>query len=157
MNPKLQGATFASNTGLLTATGAETVYDTTVIIDYCINGKAYRKAAVTDGATPTTDINTGAAFPVLTANKGAVAVFMMNAAGTVAVAMSGVHDLDEDGNFKVTPQFPPVPANQCPFAYQILKAGSTAGTITFGSSNWNATGFTNTIQNVLVLPDRPQG
>jgi hypothetical protein len=36
------------------------------------------------------------------------------------------------------------------------EAGSTAGTITFGSSNWNATGFTNAIVNIATLPDRPQ-
>ncbi len=154
-NDKMQGATFATTIGTLTAAGAETVYDTAAAITYCINGKAYSKAAVTDGVTPTNDVNTGEAFPVLTANTGAVAVFMVNAAGTVAVAMSEVAALDESGDFILPPQLPPVPNEYCPFAYQVLKAGSTAGTITYGTSNWNATGFTNTIQNVLVLPDRP--
>jgi len=155
-NPRMQGAIFATTSGLLTAAGAETTHDTTVTITYCINGKAYTKAAITSGTTPTTDVNTGGAFPALTANQGAVAVWGLNAAGTVQVAMSEVYDLDESGDFEVSPQFPPIPEDFCPFAYQLLKAGSTAGTIAFGTSNWNATGFTNSIQNVLTLPDRPQ-
>ena len=55
LNPNLDGATFATTVGALTGTGAETVYDTTAIINYAIGGKGYTKAAVTDGATPTAD------------------------------------------------------------------------------------------------------
>jgi hypothetical protein len=148
--------TEASTSGLLTATGAETVYDTTVAISFTIDGKRYSKAAVTDGATPTTDGNS-AALSTLTANQGCVMVWCLNSSGTVGVFQGDTEELDSAGNFVVAPSFPYVNLKTwCPFAYQVLKAGSTAGTITFGSSNWNATGFTNSIKNVSTLPARPQ-
>lgn len=156
MPNNLSGANFCTTSSLLTATGAETVHDTTVLLNFCINGKAYTKSGTNaDQATPTTDYNTGVAFPTLTANQGAVMVWAYNSSGAVKCMMGEIETL-VGGAFVNPPQFPKVPNDVCPFAYQVLKAGATAGTITFGSSNWNATGFTNVIQNVLVLPDRPQ-
>lgn len=157
MFPNLNGATFCTNSSLLTAAGAETVHDSTVALNFCINGKAYQKSGTNaDQVTPTTDHNTGAAFPALTANKGSVMVWAYTAAGAVRCMMGSVENLDASGNFVQAPQFPKIPDDVCPFAYQVLKAGATAGTIQFGTSNWNATGFTNAIVNVFVLPDRPQ-
>ncbi len=150
-----RGMNFATTSGLLTATGAETVYDTTVTIAYCVNGKALTKTAVTDGTTPTTDGVTGVAPATLTANTARVAVWCLNASGTVSV-VHGPNVAWDGTNADPMPQFPSIPDTLTPFAYQVLKAGSTAGTITFGTSNWNATGFTNAIVNVMVLPDRPQ-
>lgn len=156
MNPGI-ASTRATTSGLLTCTGAETVYDTTVAISFSIGGKAYSKDAVTDGATPTADGN-GTTLSTLTASKGCVLVWALNAAGTVTLFQSDVVDLDASNNFvERYPEFPNVDlSTYCPFAYQVLKAASTAGTITIGSSNWNATGFTNVIVNVHELPDRPQ-
>lgn len=148
---------FATTNSLLTATGAETVHDTTVLLNFCIDGKAYTKSGTNaDQATPTTDYNTGETFTALTANQGAVMVWAYNSSGVVKCMMGEIETLDADGNFTNAPQFPYVPNDVCPFAYQVLKAGSTAGTIAFGTSNWNATGFTNAIVNVLTLPSRPQ-
>lgn len=144
-----------STSGLLTATGAETVHDTTVTISYSINGKAYTKTAITDGATPTTDIVTGAAFESFGPSEGTVVVWCLNSSGTVRCAQGTVESWDGT-SFKTAPKFPNVPDTLTPFAYQILKASSTASAITFGSSNWNSTGFTNAIVNVFELPDRPQ-
>jgi len=156
-NVMLNGGNFATTNSLLTATGAETVHDTTVLLNFCINGKAYTKSGTNaDQVTPTTDYNTGVAFTPLTASQGAAVVWAYNSSGAVKCMMGGVESLDAAGNFKVAPQFPNVPDDVCPFAYQILKAGATAGTIAFGTSDWNATGFTNAIVNVLVLPNRPQ-
>ena len=147
--------TKATTSGLLTATGAETVYDTTVAISYSINGKAYSKAAVTDGATPTTQ-GDGSALTQLTASKGCFLVWCLNAAGTVSIFQGDIQTLDVQNEFVKAPNFPYIDySTYCPFAYQELKAANTAGTITIGSSNWNATGFTNTIQNVHTLPARP--
>lgn len=152
----LAGVNQCHSSGLLTATGAETVYDTTVQIDFSINGIMYSLATVAGGTTPTTDAN-AAALDTLTASEGCVMVWCLNAAGTVGVFQSRIYDLDSDGNFPgIAPEFPIIDNDWVPFAYQILKAGSTAGTITFGSSNWNATGFTNSIKNLNVLPSRPQ-
>lgn len=151
---QLRGQNFCTTPGLLTATGAETVYDTTVIISYVIDGVVRNKAAVTDGTTPTVDGVTGAAI-TLTANKARCVVWCLNSAGTVSVLAGDIVDWDGVA-FQVPPPYPNIPSTLVPFATQILKAGSTAGTITFGSSNWNATGFTNSIENVSVLRARPR-
>lgn len=155
---ELYGVTAATNSGLLTATGAETVYDTTVIIDYSIESKGYRKAAVTDGATPTTGAVSAAAI-TLTANHGRTVVWTLNSVGTVSVHEGDIEDLDAAGNFVIYPSFPAIDLETyCPFAYMVLKGGSTlSGTWTFGSSNWNATGLTATIVNTVNgMPRRPQ-
>ena len=160
------GANFCTTSGLLTATGAETVYDTTVTINYVVNGKIATKTAITDGATVTTDYNTGAAFPALVGGasvsgaygQGAIVVWGLIAGGTVKCVQGAASALDAGGSFVLAPQFPAVPDTMTPFAYQVLKAGATASAsaIIFGTANWNATGFTNAIVNVAVLPDGPQ-
>jgi hypothetical protein len=157
-----RGLNFCTTSSLLTATGAETVHDTTVLLNFAINGKAYTKSGTNaDQATPTTDAVTGAAFPTLTGvasagGQGTVVVWMYNSDGTVKCAMGSVETLDAAGNFLVRPQFPPIPDSLCPFAYQVLKHYGQTSSVTFGTSNWNTSGFTNAIVNVLVLPDRPQ-
>ena len=157
MRPNLIGGNFCTTSSLLTCAAAETVHDTTVLLQYCINGKAYNKSGTNaDQATPTTDYNTGLAFPTLGANQGTVVVWGYNSAGTVKCMMGSVETLDAGGAFVKRPSFPSVPNDICPFAYQILKVASTGSNIIFGSSNWNATGFTNAIQDVLVLPNRLQ-
>jgi len=153
----LRGLTMAFNSSVLTATGAETLHDSTVAMNFCIDGKVYQKSGTNaNQVTPTTDHSTGADFKTLSASKGCVMVWCYNASGTVKVVQGEVTDLAADGSFVVAPEFPLIPNDVCPFAYQILKAGSTAGTITFGTSNWNATGFTNAIVNIAALPSRPQ-
>lgn len=161
-----RGGNFVTTSGLLTATGAVTTYDTTVTIVYALDGKLATKTAITTGATPTTDYNTGLAFPALvggasvanTPGNGAVAVWGLISGGTVKVVLGKPQRLDMQGNFVVAPQFPPIPEGFVPFAYQVLKAGATASAtaIVFGTANWNATGFTNAIVNVTDLPLRPQ-
>ena len=165
-NLMLRGAAFCTTSGLLTAAGAETVYDTTVTINYVIDGKISTKTAVTDGATPTTDYVTGAAFPILvggasvanTPGQGAIVVWGLVAGGTVRCMQGPIEALDMQGNFVRAPQFPHVPKEVAVFAYQVLKAGATASAtaIRFGTANWNATGFTNAIVNCAYLPSRPQ-
>lgn len=167
MNPlSVARVNFCTTSGLLTATGAETVYDTTVTINYVLDGKIATKTAITDGATVTTDYVTGAAFPALvggasvanTPGNGCIVVWGLISGGTVKCVMGPHERLDMQGSFVKAPQFPPIPADLCPFAYQVLKAGATASAtaIIFGAANWNATGFTNAIVNVAVLPSRPQ-
>ncbi len=154
---KLEGASFCTTMGLLTATGAETVYDTTVAIQYCIDGRGYTKGTVANGTTPTTDANTGAAFAALEADQACVFLWLLDAAGTVAVAQGPVVDIDgETDEFKdQRPQFPDYPGTMVPFAYQIVQTAGNSSAWTFGSSNWNATGVTDVIVDVMVLPSRP--
>ena len=162
MNDNFYGKNFCTTSGLLTATGAETVHDTTVLLNFCINGKAYTKSGTNaDQATPTTDYNTGAAFPTLTGvasagGQGTVVVWAYNSSGTVKCMMGSVETLDAAGSFKNAPQFPSIPNDVCPFAYQVLKHYAQGTSVTFGTSNWNTSGFTNAIVNVLTLPSRPQ-
>ena len=150
----LAGQNFCTTPGLLTATGAETVYDTTVVINYVLGGVIRQKAAVTDGATPTTDGVSGAAI-TLTASKARMVVWCLDSTGTVKVVAGTIVDWDGTA-FQTPPPMPDIPDTLVPFATQMLKASSAAGTLTFGTSNWNATGFTNSIQNVAVLPSRPR-
>lgn len=155
------GITMAHSNSLLTATGAETVHDTTVRLDFSIGGKMYSKSGTNaDQATPTTDYNTGAAFTGLvgtsTTGQGSVFVWAYTSGGTVKVMQGTVEALDADGNFLQVPQFPTVPDDVCPFAYSVSKHYGQASTFTFGSSNWNTSGHTHVIVNVATLPDRPQ-
>ena len=149
-----------------TATGAETVFDHTAV-QLHNDGKYVAKAAVVDGATPTTDVNTGLAFPALvggasvanTPGHGCIVVWGYNAAGTIKAAMGSHVSLDMQGNFLWDgPQFPPIPADFVSIAYSVLKAGATASAtaIVFGTANWNATGFTSVHVKVAYLPSRPQ-
>lgn len=156
MRPILKGGNFCTTKGALTATGTETVHDTTVTIEYAINGKAYQKTAITDGTTPTTDYNTGLTFTQLNASQGTVVVWALNAAGDVKCMMGSIESLAADNTFIKRPQFPGIPNNVTPFAYQILKVDSTGSAIAFGTSNWDATGFTNAIVDLLTTPNRPQ-
>lgn len=153
------GGNACYDSGLLTATGAETVYDTTVVIPFSIDGKLYRKAAVTDGATPTTDAVTGAAFEAVTPDKGCVFVWTLNASGTVGLVQGELQDMDGDTDaFKIEPQFPSIPDTLVPFAYMVYSTAGTAAAAGLkpGSDNWNSTGLTVTIVNVSRLPSRPQ-
>lgn len=153
--------------------GAVTTYSTTGTMVFNIKGKAYTKAAVANGTTPTTDINTGAAFVKLvggnsvanTPGQGSVFLWMVNAAGTVAVAQKLIspgypqaYPLDMQGNFAQPfgkPDWPPVPEGYVPFAVMTVKAGATAGlSWIFGTNNWNATGVTVAVQDLGTLPDR---
>ncbi len=161
MDPRsLQGMTGpVGKAGLTGISGAATTYSTAAAgFSYAVRGKAATKAQVSGGATPTTDAYTGAAI-TLTANKARSVVWMVNAAGTVRVAAGPIVDLDSGGAYMDAPVFPNIDENiDCPFAYTLHKAGSTTvGTWTFGSSNWNATGLTHTVVDVIFgLPDRPQ-
>lgn len=150
----LLGQNFCTTSGLLTATGAVTTYDTTVTINYVLGGKISTKTAITTGATPTTG-GVSAAAITLVASQARVIVWCLVSGGTVKVLEGAVVPWDGTA-FQTPPPFPDIPDTYVPFAYQILKASSAAGTITFGTSNWNATGFTNAIVNVAVLPSRPQ-
>lgn len=150
----LYGQNFCTTSGLLTATGGVTTYDTTVTINYVLNGKIATKTAITAGTTPTTGYVSAAAI-TLTASKARTVVWGLISGGTVKVIEGPIVDWDGVA-FLLPPPFPAIPDDFVPFAYQILKASSAAGTLTFGSSNWNATGFTNAIVNVAVLPSRPQ-
>lgn len=140
------------------AAGTTTTISTTGTTIFGIRGKAYSKAAITNGATPTTDAATGLAFPALSANQGTVVVIGLDASGNVKAVQGSIQALDVSGNFITAPQMPAVPDTMCPIGYIVLKGGSTlVGTWTFGTNNLSSvTGMTYTFVDVIGLPDRPQ-
>ncbi len=91
-------------------------------------------------------------------NKGQMAILVhcINAAGTFKSIQGDAVQMDASGlAIAAAPQFPMIPDTLVPFAYQVLYAGLTAGDIVPGTSNWNATGFTNTCHDIMMLPKRP--
>lgn len=140
------------------AAGTTTTISTTGSTHYCIKGKGYIKTAITNGATPTTDATTGAAFPALSANQGTVVVIGLDASGNIKASQGSIQALDSAGNFITSPQFPAIPDTMCPIGYIVLKGGATlSGTWTFGTSNLSGvTGMTYTFVSLITMPDRPQ-
>lgn len=140
------------------AAGTTTTLSTTGTTLYCIRGKAYSKAALTNAATPTTDAATGSAFTGIQANEGTVILVGYDKDGNLKACQGSVEDLDSSGAFIRAPQLPIPPTTMCPIGYIVLKAGSTlVGTWTFGSSNLSSvTGMTYTFVDLMTMPDRPQ-
>lgn len=140
------------------AAGTTTTFSTTGTTLYCIDGEAYSVAAASNVATPTTDVVTGVAFVAVAANYGCVFVFGYNAAGAIKVAQGAITDLDSAGNFILSPEYPPIPADFCPFGELIIQAGSTtvAPGWVFGTSNQaSVTGVTYTRNDLMTLKSRP--
>ena len=145
------------------AAGTTTTYSTTGTTLFCIKGKAYSKGAVTNGATPTTDATTGAAFVAQAIGTGSVYVYGFDKDGTIKVSQGTIVTLDADGGFVDLPKFPAIPDTVCPFAYELIRlAPATAttpavATWTFGTNNQaSVTGVTYARCDVMTLPDRPQ-
>jgi len=155
--------TYFTNSSVVTGITAQTATTfsatpagTGAVMQYCVKGKACNKAAISGGATPTTDAVTGAAFTALAANEGCVYVYGLDAAGNIKVIAGNIQTLDSGGSFTSRSEFPVVPDTIAPFCYVVCKNGSTGSAWTFGTSNWDATGMTATPVNVLCLPARPQ-
>jgi hypothetical protein len=163
------------------AAGTTTTISTTGTTIYAILSKFYSKAAITNGATPTTDWATGNAFipiPVPLSNPnlagvpngaagyGSVYTVGFDSGGNVRVIQGTIAPLDASGNFLYAPQFGPLgPSGPnsgnndfCPIGYIIVKLGSTAvATWTFGTNNLSGvTGVTYAFQDVTNIPGRPQ-
>lgn len=140
------------------AAGTTTTISTTGSTHYSIKGKGYIKTAITNGATPTTDATTAAAFTALSANQGTVVVIGLDASGNIKASQGQIQALDSAGNFLLAPQFPAIPDTMCPIGYIVLKGGATlSGTWTFGTNNLSSvTGMTYTFVSLITMPDRPQ-
>lgn len=149
-----------SNAGL--TAGTTTTYTTTATTAHVINGKfGTTLAAQTNTASPTTDVNTGAAFVAQSANQACVYVWGVNAAGAIKVAQGSIENTETGvtttaGAFIKAPQFPALPEDFCPIGYCVVRTSPTGSAFTFGSTEWAASGITTTFKNVAVLPDRPQ-
>lgn len=136
-------------------------------LEYAIRGKFYSKATQTNAATPTTDGNTGAAFVAIpagtsTAAYGGVFVWAYDTSGNVKVyqGQTQATDLAADGantKFVVSPQFPAIPDNVAPFAYTVVKVGTSGAAFTMGSTSLaSGSNISVTHVDINTLPDRPQ-
>ena len=147
------------NSGAINLDDGATTYDITVAVNYSIEGKAYSKATVSNGATPTSQ-GDSTAFSTVAVNYGCVLLWCLNAAGTVGLFQSDVVALNSGGTDFAdgkAPNFPVVDLSTwCPFAYSVILNGPTGSTFTVGSSNWNATGIVETSVNINRYPKRPQ-
>lgn len=140
------------------AAGSTTTISTTGTTTFAIRGKAYTKAAISNGATPTTDYATGLAFLPVAANQGSVYSVCLDSGGNVRVIQGTVVPLDATGAFILAPQFGVLPEDVAMIGYIVIKAGSTAvGTWLFGTNNLSSvTGITYTFVDTVGEPDRPQ-
>ena len=160
-NLNLRGVTInLSNAGLIA--GTTSTYTTGVTTAHVINGNfGTTLAAQTNTASPTTDVNTGAAFVAQAANQASVYVWGVNAAGAIKVAQGSIENTavgvtTTAGAFITLPQFPTLPDDFCPIGYAVVRTSPTGSAFTMGSTAWAAAGITTTFKNVCTLPDRPQ-
>lgn len=149
--------TLAANKAGLAA-GTTTTLSMANQVDFSIKGKAYRKAATTNEATPTTDAVTAAAFAAIGVSKGSVFTICRDSSGALQVVQGSIETLDSAGNFTKAPRFGPQPDTLCPIGYLLVQVGATGAAWTFSSSNLAGppTGVTLTWVDVFTLPDRPQ-
>lgn len=145
------------------AAGTTTTYTTANTTLYAIKGKAFSKAAVTNGATPVVDVVDGLAFTAQPIGTGSVYVLGFDSAGTIRVAQGSIETLDITGAFVRAPQFPAPADSFAPFGYIVVRAAPATAAVpavatwTFGTNNLSAvTGVTYSFTDVMMLPDRPQ-
>ena len=163
-------ATFTQPVGLTINTtnagfvaGTTSTYTTAATTAFTINGKfGTTLATQTNTASPTLDANTGVAFPAITANNCACLVWGTTLAGVIAVCQGPIVATAAGvtttvGAFIAAPQFPALPEDFCPMAYQIVRVSPTGSSFTMGVTSWTASGITcTTMKNIATLPDRPQ-
>jgi len=150
------------STVLTGLSGTATTVSTTSTPSYYLNGKITASTNQSSGATPTTDIVTGAAFKPLTGTTAALGtgcVFVFgwdSSAPTVfSVAQGKVVKTLDVVNGAAAYEFPSIPKTFCPVAYVTIGyIGSTLWL--FGTSNWDATTVTiGTVINCAMLPRQP--
>lgn len=152
-----------ANTGAVA--GTTNTFTTTVASTCAIKGKFTTALGVltNSATTPTTDANTGLAFPAILPNYAAAVVFGVNAAGTLKAVQGAVTPTETGvtttvGAFILAPQFPTIPDDFCPIAYTIVRVAPSGTTgFTLGTTSWAASSMScTTFKNICTLPDRPQ-
>lgn len=150
----LAGATFCtSKAGLVTGTTSTLTH---ALVNFCVNGKAFTKAAATNAASPTVDFATKQAFRPLVANRGTIFVVGSNPAGALLACQGSIESLNAAGEFVAAPSLPTLPNDMCPIGYVIVRAGSSlSGSWLFGANNWSVTGITVITGDLMAMPNRP--
>jgi hypothetical protein len=166
------------------AEGTTSTLSTTGTNAFLINSIFYSRTAITDSATPTTDLVTGNAFipmpvpgtttglppgvPSAPTGGGYACAFTLGFTSALALrAIQGpIVPIDAAGNFiqgapSLSPSLGPAGPNAgdndfCPCGFIVVKSGSTAvATFTFGTTSWTTTGYTTSLGNIATLPGRP--
>lgn len=146
------------------AAGTTSTISNTGTITYAIKGQLYTKSAMTNAATPTTDVFTGNAFLPLRLSKAAagvpeacIIVIGLDASGNVKAAQGPRVAAIDITNGVGAYQFPELPDTVAPIGYILVVAGSTqAADWTFGTSNLSSvTGITFTFRDLMALPAMP--
>jgi hypothetical protein len=146
--------------GLTGLSGAATTFTIGTAIAFALAGKAFSKATVAGGATPTLDAYTGKTMTVQP-GKGTVVLWCLDAAGNVKLVQGTAETVDDAGNFMYAPPGFNIPADDLvPFAYSVHKnlpaAGANVTPFVIGTSLWNAANSVHTVQDIITLPGRPQ-
>ena len=171
---EMAGLTFCNTDAALVA-GTTTTLTMTVNPYYCIRGKAYTQATVTNVQPSIIDLTTGVTLAGIAAGFGAAILIGATSSESTTLRMiqGEAKPLEANtaaytpGDFVDAPQFGPMPDDFCPFGYVIVKVATdfTSGaSYIFGSSNTTATGaqaaaataHANTFTSIMTLPDRPQ-
>jgi len=151
--------------GLTGISGAATTYSSSAV-NYTVNGKAYTVTGQAGTAFPTTDELTqhspaGAQLYAGLTKPNTATVFVVgcDAGDTILSCTQGtIVPIGPEGDIPIPPQFPSFPDDFCPMAYIVAKAGKTfvAPVWRPGSQNWNTTGMTYNVVDIVALPDHPQ-
>jgi hypothetical protein len=175
MNPvDLYGANFATTLSGITGVDGATTLTTANATTYCINGKAYSKAAATGGTAPTLDSATGLAFKPVPPGYGCVFAITLIAGTDVAfgavqgeiVPLNANADTYVPGGFIAASEFPTLPDTVCAIGYLLIQVctnfsvatGWLLGTHNTKEAAYNSTAkaFLPTPVSCLTLPARPQ-
>lgn len=159
MEPQLAGPVtlMLTKAGLAAGTTTTTTTTNALVMYHMIKGKMYTATGASNGATPTTDSRTGAAFVAVGLNKACVFAWCLDTAGALKVVQGDIVDYSDAGVFATAPQFPSIPDTLCFIGYELVKVISTGSAWTMGVSNQAAqTGITKVFQDCGSIPDRPQ-
>jgi len=154
--------TFATTIAGLAA-GTTTTITIANDVQYCIKGPGYKKSAVSNTATPTTDATTGSAFVAVPASTGCAFVVGLDSTGAVKVSQGPLYTLSGEASGANTTtllgamQLPIVPDTVCPIGYIVVEVGASGSSWTFGSSNLAGPPSNVNIAytDVFTLPGRP--
>lgn len=147
---------FMGKAGLAAGTTTTTTTSNGTVFVYSIAGRTYTATGASNGATPTTDAVTGAAFTAIPLNRACVFLWGYNAAGSLRVVQGTTVYCDDSGVMVQAPQLPGTPDDFCPIGAELVKVISTGSAWTMGVSNQaSQTGITKTFTDLTTLPARP--
>lgn len=171
----IAGGSFCTTVSGLVGVNGATTLTTAAAALFCIDGKAYSKAAATGGASPTLDSATGVAFKPVP--PGYASVFVVGSAAGTDQAFAAVQGeiVANAGNATGVyvpgatlnaPEFPAnLPKNFCPIGYVIMNVCSNYSVTTGwqmgvhntaeASYDSTAKAFLGTYASLMTLPSRP--